>query len=188
MAKSFYTNGVGNNQTLNNSQDEKIIIYDTIADAQSDLANLEEGQIIGTKSSVSPLTLTDVVQSGNTNAITSNGVANSLSYSKTETLTGGTWIDGKPIYRKVVNFGALPNAGSKTVNHNITNLYKVINQRGWAYSSTANDFIIIPYVNINALANCVSMYVSMTSITMRADIDRSGYSECYVVIEYTKTT
>ena len=28
----------------------------------------------------------------------------SNSYSQTETLTGGTWIDGKPIYRKVLPF------------------------------------------------------------------------------------
>ena len=78
MAKSFYTDGVGNQQTLTNSQDEKVVIYDTLADAQSDLSNLEEGQIIGTKGVINPLLLTDTVQSGNTNAVTSGGVYNAL--------------------------------------------------------------------------------------------------------------
>lgn len=75
MAKSFYTDGVGNQQTLTNSQNEKILIYDTLADAQSDLANLEEGQIIGTKGPFNQMSLVDVVQVGNMNAVTSNAVA-----------------------------------------------------------------------------------------------------------------
>lgn len=43
------------------------------------------------------------------------------SYSQTEALTGGTWIDGKPIYRKVLPF-TVPASGSHTqvqVNHNL---------------------------------------------------------------------
>lgn len=74
--KSFYTDGIGNQQTLTNSQDEKIPIYDTYSDAQSDLSNLEEGQIVGTKGAFNQMTLVDIVQSGNMNAVTSNAVAN----------------------------------------------------------------------------------------------------------------
>ena len=44
----------------------------------------------------------DVIERDKMNPITSNAVANSLSYFIEETLTGGEWIDGKPIYRKVV--------------------------------------------------------------------------------------
>ena len=43
--------------------------------------------------------------------VTSNAVANSLSYSTEETLTGGTWIDGKPIYRTTFNWNYSINAG-----------------------------------------------------------------------------
>ena len=50
-------------------------------------------------------TATDVVIQGNTQPVTSDAVAvaveTSQSYSTDEQLTGGTWIDGKPIYRKV---------------------------------------------------------------------------------------
>jgi len=42
----------------------------------------------------------DIVEHGNMSAVTSNAVSISLSYSTEETLTGGTWIDGKPIYKR----------------------------------------------------------------------------------------
>lgn len=47
--KTFVTSGLGSQQSLENIQDEKIPVYDTLSDAQSDLANLEEGQIIATR-------------------------------------------------------------------------------------------------------------------------------------------
>jgi hypothetical protein len=34
-------------------------------------------------------------------------------YSTSEVATGETWIDGKPIYRKIIDCGALPNATTK---------------------------------------------------------------------------
>ena len=49
MAKEFYTEGTGSNQVLHSSQTEKIPVYDSQQDAESDLANLAEGQIVGTK-------------------------------------------------------------------------------------------------------------------------------------------
>ena len=49
MAKMFITEGEGNQQTLSDIQSEKIPIYDSQQDAESDLANLAEGQIYATK-------------------------------------------------------------------------------------------------------------------------------------------
>lgn len=49
MAHTFRTQGAGSQQTLHEIEDEKVPIYDTKADAEADLANLAEGQIIGTK-------------------------------------------------------------------------------------------------------------------------------------------
>jgi len=42
------------------------------------------------------------------------------SYSTEETLTGGTWIDGKPIYRRVFNLGNLNDGYSRDEWHTIT--------------------------------------------------------------------
>lgn len=47
--------------------------------------------------------VTDLVQEGNMNPITSNAVARftGANYSTSEVKTSNTWIDGKPIYRRV---------------------------------------------------------------------------------------
>lgn len=49
MSKQFYTTGTGTQQTLTQSQDDKIPIYDSKADAEADIANIEEGAIVATK-------------------------------------------------------------------------------------------------------------------------------------------
>lgn len=75
MAKQFFTNGTGSQQTLTPSQNEKVAIYDTVADAEADLANLEEGQIVATPDTGDELAQpVDTVASGNMHAITSNAV------------------------------------------------------------------------------------------------------------------
>ena len=106
-------------------------------------------------------------------------------YSTTETKVG-TWINGKPIYRKVINFGALPNTATKTVAHNISNLEWVINLYGIAYRSSDNAYICINNSTYNALAS--NLYTNATNIVVNTYADRSGFSQSYVVIEYTKSS
>lgn len=48
MSKVFIQNGTGSTATLENAHNEKILIYDTLQDAEADLANLEENQIVAT--------------------------------------------------------------------------------------------------------------------------------------------
>ena len=48
--------------------------------------------------------LDTAVTKNSSNPITSGGVANSFSYIKGEIETGGTWTDGKKIYRRVADF------------------------------------------------------------------------------------
>lgn len=76
--KSYVANGTGSQQTLTDSQDNKIPVYDSVTDAESDLANLAENQIIATHDTGSELSApVDTVQSGNMHAVTSNAVAES---------------------------------------------------------------------------------------------------------------
>lgn len=44
---------------------------------------------------------------------------NNMVYSTNEVNTGKKWIDGKTIYRKVVNFGSFPNNTNKTIELNV---------------------------------------------------------------------
>ena len=72
---------------------EKIPIYDNLADAEADLANLEEGQIVATPDTGDELSQpVDEVESGNLHAVTSNAVAGACprypNYAK-----GNIWTD-----------------------------------------------------------------------------------------------
>ena len=101
----------------------------------------------------------------------------------------GIWIDGKPIYRKVINTGALPNTSSKTVNHNIDNIDFITNYYGIAYRDTDNTFIKLPFVQSSqSLALQVAVFINKTIISLVTASDRSGFAISYVIIEYTKTT
>ena len=77
--KLLFTEGIGASQTTTNAQDEKIPVYETKTAAETDLANLEVGQIIATKDEGNELSNpVDVVQDGNMHAVTSNAVAEAV--------------------------------------------------------------------------------------------------------------
>lgn len=66
-----------NTPTLEQVPTEKVPIYETLAAAESDLANLNAGQIIATPDTGAELAnVTDTVQAGNMHAVTSNAVYN----------------------------------------------------------------------------------------------------------------
>jgi hypothetical protein len=105
-------------------------------------------------------------------------------YSTTEKVVG-TWIDGKPIYQKTIDVGALPNATSKNVAHNISNLDKVINIIAIAYGS--GQHLPINFPAVDNVANACNVRVMGTNININSGINRSGLSG-YVTLQYTKTT
>jgi hypothetical protein len=110
---------------------------------------------------------------------------NETTYSTTETRIG-TWIDGKPIYRKIINFGALPNASEKTVSHNIANLKDIIKLS--AISKSTNVYFHIPLSSSASLSANIYILATNTDITIGAGADRTIFTQTYVIIEYTKTT
>ena len=126
---------------------------------------------------------TDVPGSGH--YTTNGGEAHHYS---TEEQVVGTWLDGKTLYEKTVDCGALPNNGTKNVNHNIANLKRIINFSGCAYRSVGDIVNIpLPYVGNNSNLNTV-LYVGSTIIGITTFSDRSAFTESYVTLQYTKTT
>lgn len=120
----------------------------------------------------------------NNNAVILRGAT---TYSLNETNTGKTWIDGKPIYRKVLNCGALPNNSDKLINVNVSNINNVINLFGIGISTTGTCFPL-PYVYNNLNAQIELVYLaSSQQIRIATGQDRSGING-YVTIEYTKTS
>lgn len=116
-----------------------------------------------------------------------NSKSSGITYSTTETLTGDKWIDGKPIYRKVINFGTLPNKGGKQVNHGVENLDKFIKMWGFCYDlSNSYEANPLPYLNIDSLGyGAALMMTANKTIYIRDGYDLSRYT-AYVVLEYTK--
>ena len=77
--KTFRTVGSGSTQTIEPIENNKIPVYETKTAAETDLANLEVGQIIATKDEGNELSNpVDVVQDGNMHAVTSNAVADAV--------------------------------------------------------------------------------------------------------------
>lgn len=110
--------------------------------------------------------------------------------------TAGNPLVFRNVYRTVVNFGALPNAGSKSVAHNIqgidpgggnpstfsfTHIYATASRQ----VSGNIKFIPIPYVSTTEV-NEIGISVDPTFVTISTSINYSDYTICYVVLEYLK--
>lgn len=108
-------------------------------------------------------------------------------YSTEETVSGSTWIDGSTIYKKTINFGALPNAANKSVAHGISNLNRVIRVEAIADYGTGNTKFPIPFSTPSGLGSSVSLAIESSTIEIRTGSDRSG-ATAYVTIYYTKSS
>ena len=105
-------------------------------------------------------------------------------YSTTEQEIG-TWIDGSTLYEKVVNLGSLPSSTSKNVDHNISNIDKIIYVGGWAQNSSG---VMFPLPNVSTSTNySVQITASSTQITVQTGVDRTAFSG-YAIIQYTKSS
>jgi len=128
------------------------------------------------------------ISEGYIEAILQNGVALTIPtdrvYDTSETNTGKVWIDGKPIYRKVVNCGALPDTTTKNIAHGITTIDNVVGHAAWA-KSTGNSRIPLPYSHSNDIYN-MRLLITNTNIEIETFAAWSTYTSCYVVLEYTK--
>ena len=112
--------------------------------------------------------------------------ASFTAYSTAEQVVG-TWIDGKPLYRKTINFGALPNATTKSVSHGLSN-FRVRNFYGVAVNPSTNTTFYLPTLSGNTTA-FVTMYIDSGNVIIDTmSTNRSAFTECYITIEYIKTT
>ena len=109
------------------------------------------------------------------------------SYSTTEQKTPFTWIDGKPIYKKSVDFGWLPNNTTKNVNHGISNFGRLV--KAEAAANANGNWTMMPLVFQGNQTNYNTEFqVTSTYIHMSANTDRSSWRDCIVTLWYTKTS
>lgn len=103
-----------------------------------------------------------------------------------ETMTGSVWIDGKPIYRKVITFATLPNGvgiPNVDVAHGIAGVSAFINQYGWWFDGTW--WLRLPHVSFTS-GNNLLLLTNATYVRLASGIDFSSYAPAHVVLEYTK--
>lgn len=121
-----------------------------------------------------------------TNAPSIRAVNQLVAYSTEEVLVG-TWTDGKPIYRKVVSCGVMPNTDIKSIPHNIDNIDFITNYYGITYRDTDGVSFKLPY-SAFPTENGIAVYVNKETIVITTTSDRSTITQSYLIIEYTKTT
>lgn len=103
-------------------------------------------------------------------------------YSASEIDTGYTWVDGKHIYKKTVNFGALPNNTTKAVAHNISNLDQVIRIDGIV--NAGSSWQPLGYYDGGAIRVA---YAGNTNVNIYTTSNQSG-SSAYITLYYTKSS
>lgn len=116
-------------------------------------------------------------------ALTGDGVFQDPSYSTSEVTLDRKWIGGETLYRKVVSFGALPNSSTTNVAHGITSLALVVRMD---IIATASGPTIIPIPWTNS-TGAVEVFLDGTNISITTNDNKSSYTTCYVVLEYTRS-
>lgn len=101
-------------------------------------------------------------------------------FSTTAHQTGQFWIDGKPIYRKVVDLGALPDTTTKNVAHGLTGIGEIVSLGGIAIDDASEFAAALPLPN-----DVVALSIGTTNVSVVTASDLSGYDQAYAVVEYT---
>ena len=94
----------------------------------------------------------------------------------------------RSVFRKVINFGILANAGVKSVAHGIvcsaaTSFTRIY---GAASDPVGFNYIPLPYAS-PTLANNISIDVDATNVTITTGSNRTAFTITYVVLEYLQT-
>ena len=111
-----------------------------------------------------------------------NELNSALTYSTSEINTHQKWINGKDIYRKVIDLGSFPNDSEKLVSTGLSNI-TVVKIEGIA--KVGSNYLILPYVVITDTTFNVSIGYNSGNIFIRTGTNRTSWTG-YAILEYTK--
>lgn len=110
----------------------------------------------------------------------------------TEEIRIGTWINGKPLYRKVINVGSKPTDTTINISNVVSNLDTLVRISGTAYNATFNQYYNIPNTHDTIASWFINaIIINKKDLQVRGGIgwnNVGGLTNIYVVLEYTKTT
>lgn len=94
----------------------------------------------------------------------------------------------RQVYRKVINFGALPSSTTKNVAHglSINNTYSFTRIYGAASNQAGSSYLPLPFASPTAASN-ISLSVDGTNVIIITGSNRSAYTKTYIVLEYIKS-
>jgi hypothetical protein len=95
----------------------------------------------------------------------------------------------RQVFRKVINFGALPNTATKTVAHgiNVTTLFSFTRIYGCASDTTTSNFIPLPFINVSgAITGNIELSVDGTNVYVTTAANSSNFDTTYIILEYLK--
>ena len=109
-------------------------------------------------------------------------------YSPNEFVCGQQYALGdnpSQIFRKLINFGALPDTDTKTIAHGIAPTVdaKFTRIYGAASDTTNRLYLPLPYASSTA-ANNIELSVDATNVTIITGSNRSAYASTFIVLEY----
>lgn len=126
--------------------------------------------------------LSNVYGTSNENGYTQEYINNLETYS-TDEIRIGTWIDGKPLYRKVIESTNI----SSDMRLNISDLDLIINVYGTAIRNPGS-YYNLPRLNKSNINGQIGFYYTNNELHIEIGTDVTNVTKIIVVIEYTKTT
>lgn len=101
--------------------------------------------------------------------------------------TPNTTADYRADFRKLIDFGTLPNAGTKSVPHGITVDANTTWTRIYGAATDPVNLIGLPLPYASPTdANEIELYVDATNVNVITGSNRTAFTRCYIILEYLK--
>lgn len=93
----------------------------------------------------------------------------------------------RQVFRKVINFGPLPNNTTKSIAHGVAigNTYSFTRIYGASTDQVAHKGVTLPYSS--TAGDNIELYVDGTNVNVTTNSDWSAYTKTYIVLEYITT-
>lgn len=91
----------------------------------------------------------------------------------------------RQVLRQTINFGALPNTTTKSINHNIpiNSQYTFCRIYGCASDTSGLNYIPLPYASASGTDN-IELNVDSTNVNVTTASNRTNFNITYIIIEY----
>lgn len=86
--------------------------------------------------------------------------------------------DVRPVYVNVIDFGALPNNGTKKVAFDMTNVKDIISITGVTSKENNSSVLTIPY------STAINVSIDKGYLCVKTNGDRRSYTKTYIMVKY----